>query len=229
MNVDYCCLDASAFSLGFAASHGNTLILEESENVLSDFVNPIAPGIVTEPQTNESRAFAEHLRKAGCVSDEGILDTPSLAPVAAEYALNKKFNVLLGVKIIFCENNRIQIYTNSGIQNIVCNKVIRCPEAKTGFKLLNCIVSGTDYYTLSEFEKFGGRINRSFEKDEFILSVPFMFGCQLNEARIEFVNRIRACFGTSVQIDAFAADFDYGSGYSGIIEEFEAGVGYDLL
>ena len=46
---------------------------------------------------------------------------------------------------------------------------------------------------------------------------------------IEFVKKFRACFGTSVQIDAFAADFDYGSEFGGIIEEFEAGVGYDLL
>ena len=229
MNIDYCCLDGSAFSLGFAASHGNTLILEKSENVLSDYVNPITPSIVTEPQTDEGRAFAEHLRKAGCVSDEGILDTPSLAPAAAEYALKMNFDILLGVKIISCENNHIQIYTNSGLQNIVCNKIIRCPEAVTGFKMLNGIVSGTDYNILSEFEKFGGRINRSFGKDEFILSLPFMFGCQLNEARIEFVKKFRACFGASVQIDAFAADFDYGSEFGGMIEEFEAGVRYDLL
>ena len=228
MNFDYCCLDASAFSLGFAASHSNTLILEKSENVLSDYVNPIKPGFVTEPQTDEGRSFAEHLIKAGCVSDEGILDTPSLAPIAAEYALNMEFNVLLGVKIISCESSHIQIYTNSGIQNIFCNKIIRRPEAETDFRMLNCIVSGTDYNTLLNFEKFGGRINRSFEKDEFTVSLPFMFGCQLNEARIEFANRIRACFGTSVQIDAFAADFEYG-GFSGIIEEFEAGVSYDLL
>lgn len=229
MNVDYCCPDASAFSLGFAASHGNTLILEKSENVLSDFVNPVKPGIITEPQTDEGRAFVGYLRKSGCVSDEGILDTPSLAPAAAEYALNMNFSVLLGVKIISCENNRIQIYTNSGLQNIVCNRIIRRPEAKTGFKMLNCIVSGTDHNTLLKFEKFGGRINRSFGKDEFILSVPFAFGCQLNEARIEFANRIRASFGASVQIDAFASDFDYGSEFSGIIEEFEAGVNYGLL
>ena len=229
MNADYCCLDASAFSLGFAASHGNTLILEKSENVLSDFVNPVKLSTVTEPQTEEGRAFAEHLRKAGCVSDEGILDSPSLAPAAAEYALNMNFNVLLGVKIISCENNHIQIYTNSGLQKMVCKKIIRRPEAETGFKMLNCIVSGTDYNTLLKFEKFGGRISRSFEKDEFILSLPFMFGCQLNEARIEFVNAINACFGTAVQIDAFAADFEYNSGFGGIIEEFEAGVGYDLL
>ena len=229
MNVDYCCLDASAFSLGFAASHSGTLILEESENVLSDYVNPITPGIVTEAQTDEGKAFAEHLIKAGCVSDEEILDTPSLAPAAAEYAVNMKFNVLLGVKIISCEDNHIQIYTNSGLQNIVCDRIIRRPEAQTDFKMLNCIVSGTDYNTLSAFEKFGGRISRSFEKDEFILSLPFMLGRQLNEARIEFVNRIKACFGTSVQIDAFAADFEYGSGFGGIIEEFEAGVRYDLL
>ena len=228
MNVDYCCLDASAFSLGFAASHGGTVIIEKSENVLSDYVNPIKPSTVTEPKTDEGRAFADYLRKAGCVSDEGTLDSPSLAPAAAEYALNMNFNVLLGVKFISCEKNHIQIYSNSGLQNIVCNKIIR-PEAETGFKLLNCIVSGADYNTLLKFEEFGGRINRSFAKDEFILSVPFMFGCRLNEARIEFVNKIKACFGSSVQIDAFAADFDYGSEFGGIIEEFEAGVGYDLL
>lgn len=229
MKADYCCLDASAFSLGFAASHSNTLILEKSENVLSDFVNPITPSVVTEPKTNEGKAFAEYLKKSGYVSDDGILDTPSLAPAAAEYAINMNFSVLLGIKIISFENNHIKIHTNSGLQDIVCGKIIRRPEAETGIKRLNCIVSGTDYSRLSEFEKYGGRIHKSFEKDEFILSLPFVSECRLNEARIEFVNKIKACFGTSIQIDAFASDFEYSSIFGGIIEEFEAGVSYDLL
>lgn len=232
MKINYCCLDASAFSLGFAASHDNTLILEKSENVLSDFVNPITPAVVNEPQTDEGKAFAEYIRKSGYVSDEGILDSPSLAPVAAEYALNMNFSILLGTKIISCEKENekyhIQVYTNSGLQNIICDKIIRRPDAETSFKLLNCIVSGTDCKTLSKFEKFGGRIKKSFEKDEFIVSMPFTPGCQFNEARIEFVKAFTECFGVSVQIDAFASDFEYG-GSGGIIEEFESGVGYDLL
>lgn len=228
MKADYCCLDASAFSLGFAASHSNTLILEKSENVLSDFVNPITPSVVSEPETDEGKAFAGYIKKSGYVSDEGILDTPSLAPAGAEYALNINFNILLGVKIISRDNNHIKIYTNSGLQDIVCGKIISRPEAETKFKMLNCIVSGTDYNKLSEFDKYGGKIHKSFEKDEFILSLPFVSECRFNEARIEFVNKIRACFGTSIQIDAFASDFEYSSIFSGIIEEFEAGVGYEL-
>lgn len=229
MNTDYCCLDASAFSLGFASSHGGALILEKSENVLSDFVNPITPCIVTEPRTKEGRAFFEYLKSSGCVSADGILDSPSLAPAAAEYALNKKFNILLGVNIISRENNHIKIYTNSGLQNVFCKNVICRQAVKTDFKMLNCLVSGVDYNTLSAFENIGGKIKRNFEKDEFILSLPFVSGCRLNEARIDFVNRIRACFGTDVLIDAFAADFEYGRVSGGIIEEFEAGVNYDLL
>ena len=229
MNAEYCCLDASAFSFGFAAAHKNTLIIEKSENVLSDYVEPITPCTVTEPHTAEGRAFAGYLKKAGCVSCEGILDTPSLAPAAAEYALRMSFNILLGAKIISREKNTVRVYTNSGLQNIVCNKIIRRPRAENAFKRLNCIVSGTDRNTLSEFEKYGGIINVGFEKDEFIVSLPFESGCRLNDARIEFVNRIRECFGKAVLIDAFAADFEYDGGYNGIIEEFEAGVGYDVL
>lgn len=229
MNADYCCLDASAFSLGFAASHKGTLILEKSENVLSDYVNSITPCIVTEPHTQEGRVFSEYLKKAGCVSGEGILDSPSLAPAAAEYALDMDFNILLGVNMIFREDDLIKIYTNSGLHDIVCDKIICRPEAETGIKMLNCIVSGTDYKTLLKFGEFGGKITESFEKDEFILSLPFDIGCRLNEARIEFVDKIKACFGTSVQIDAFAADFEKVGVFGGIIEEFEAGAGYDLL
>lgn len=229
MNADYCCLDASAFSLGFASSHKNTLILERSENVLSDYVNAVRPCTVTAPRTDEGRVFTEHLRKAGCVSDKGILDAPSLAPAAAQYALHMKFEVLLGVSVIGCEENRIQIYTNSGIQNVFCRKIVRCPAVKTDIKRLNCIVSGIDRDTLSAFGACGGRISKSFEKDEFILSLPFSSECTIHEARIAFVNQIKACFGSSVPIDAFAADFEYGSGFCGITEEFEAGVNYDLL
>ena len=229
MNTDYCCLDASAFSLGFASSHGGALILEKSENVLSDYVNPITPCTVTEPHTKEGRAFLRYLKSSGCVSADGILDSPSLAPAAAEYALNMNFNVLLGVRIISCENNRIRLYTNSGLQEIICKKIFGCPKPETDSKLLNCIVSGTDYNTLSQFMKFGAKITESYGKDEFIVSLPFKSGCLLNEARIEFVNKFRDCFGTSLQIDAFASDFENESGFGGIIEEFEAGVGYDLL
>lgn len=229
MNAQYCCLDASAFSLGFAASHKNTLLIEKSENVLSDYVNTVKPSVLSEPETSEGREFAGFLRKAGCVSEEGILDTPSLAPAAAAYALARQFDVLLGVKIVPIGNNHVRIYTNSGLQDIRCEKIIRSPEAKTNGKRLNCIVSGTDRNTLSEFERTGGRINESFEKDEFILSLPFASGCRLNEARIAFVNKLKVCFGTSVQIDAFAADFEYDNGFCGILEEFEAGVNYDLL
>lgn len=228
MNTEYCCLYASAFSLGFAASHKNVLILEKSENVLSDYVDPIRPCRITEPFTPEGRAFAGHLVKAGCVSEKGILDTPSLAPAAAEYALNMNFNVLLGVKIIHCEKDRIRIYTNSGLLDIVCRGLIRCPEVNTERKRLNCIVSATDLPTLAALEKYGVRISESFEKDEFIVSLPFEYGCRLNEARIETVKRFRDCFGESVRIDAFASDFAYDSGFGGIIEEFEAGVRYDL-
>lgn len=224
MNAEYCCLDASAFSFGFAASHPGTLILEASENVLSNYVGPITPGSVSEPHTEEGRHFAGSLREAGCVSEKGILDMPSLAPAAAEYALQMNFSVLLGVKILSCEKDRVRICTNSGLQDIFCRKIIRRPAVKTDMKMLNCIVSGTDRDTLSAFEAFGGRIYESFETDEFILSLPFKSGCLLNEARMGFVNRFRDCFGTSVQIDAFAADFDCGSSFGGIIEEFEAGV-----
>ena len=229
MDAEFCCSDASAFSLGFAASHGGTLILESSENVLSDYVNTVRPCIISKPHTDAGRAFAEYLINAGCVSDEGILDSPSLAPAAAEYALKMNLNVLLGAKIISRENDRVLIYTNSGLQEIACKKIICAPEVKSDSKILNCIVSGTDPETLSEFERFGGRIRRSFEKGEFIVSLPFDPACRLNEARIEFVNKIKACFGASVQIDAFAADFEYSNGFDGIIEEFEAGAEYDLL
>ena len=229
MEVEFCCSDASAFSLGFAASHSGTLILENSENVLSDYVNTLRPCIISKPHTDAGRAFAEYLMNAGCVSEEGMLDSPSLAPAAAEYALKMDLNVLLGAKIVSVENDLVRIYTNSGLQEIVCGKIIRVPEVKTDFKMLNCIVSGTDCDTLLQFEKYGGRIRSSFEKDELIVSLPFDHACRLNEARIEFVNIIKACFGASVQIDAFAADFEYSNGFADIIEEFEAGAEYDIL
>ena len=97
LTVDYCCFDASAFSLGFASAHSSTLILEKSENALSDYVNGIIPSIsLNTPVTDKGKAFSAFLQKSGCLSDNGILDSPSLAPAAAEYALN--FNVLLGVR-----------------------------------------------------------------------------------------------------------------------------------
>lgn len=229
MNTKFCCLDASAFSLGFAASHGDTLILEASENVLADYVNSVRPCVMTAPQTDEGRAFDGYLREAGCVSDEGILDTPSLAPAAAEYALNTGGNVLLGTKIISVENNTVRVYTNSGFIDIVCDKIISRPKYENGIRRLNCIISGTDNNTLLKFEKYGGTVSAGFEKDEFIVSLPFAAGVRFNAARIEFVNKIRDCFGTDVMIDAFASDFEYESEFNGIIEEFEAGVNYDVL
>ena len=58
--------------------------------------------------------------------------------------------------------------------------------------------------------------------------MPFGPEYGLNEARIRFVEKMRESFGTSVKIDAFAADFAAGSPYGEIIRDYEAGVEYDL-
>lgn len=230
INVNYCCFDASAFSLGFASAHNGTLLLEKSENALSDYVNAVIPGTITASRTDEGRNFADFLRKNGCVSDEGILDSPSLAPAAAEYAL--KFNIILNVNIVSWEKKNdgysILIHTNSGLQNVFCKKIVNRPTKLNDIKLLNCIVSDTDYKTLSKIETSGATIHKSFEKDEFIVSVPFEPECKLNEARLRFVEKIRKCFGTSVKIDAFAADFAVSSPYGDIIRDYEAGVEFDI-
>lgn len=230
INVTYCCLDASAFSLGFASTHGGTLLLEKSENALSDYVNAVIPSRISESQTDEGRVFADFLRKSDCVSADEILDSPSLAPAAAEYALN--FNIIIGANVVSWDQinggYNILIHTNSGLQNIFCKQIVSRPTKLISLKFLNCIVSGTDYETLSILEASGAIIHKSFEEDEFIVSMPFEPECKLNEARIQFVKKMRKCFGTSVKIDAFATDFAVGSAYGDIIKDFEAGVTFDL-
>lgn len=230
ITVNYCCLDASAFSFGFASAHSGTLLLEKSENALSDYVNAVIPSRIKEPRTAEGKAFADFLRKSGCVSDEGILDSPSLAPAAADYAL--KFNILLGASVVSCGQTdggySILIHTNSGLQNVFCYHIVSRPVKLSGVKFLNCTVSDTDIETLSGIQPSGAIIHKSFEKNEFIVSMPFEPDCKLNEARIRFVNKMRRCFGTSIKIDAFAADFAAGTPYGDIIEDFEAGVSFDL-
>ena len=230
INVKYCCFDASAFSLGFASAHRDTLLLEKSENALSDYVNAVIPGRITEPHTAEGRAFADFLRKSGCVRDDGILDSPSLAPAAAEYAL--KYNIILNTIIVSLEKRNegfhILIHTNSGLQNVFCKHIVNRPSNSNGIKYLDCIVSDTNYQTLSKMEASGIIINKSFEREELIVSMPFEPECGVNEARIRFVEKMREAFGTSVKIDAFAADFAVGSPYGEIIRDYESGVELDL-
>lgn len=230
ITVNYCCFDASAFSLGFASAHGGTLLLEKSENALADYVNGLIPGKTGAPRTREGMAFADFLRKSGCVSDDGILDAPSLAPAAAEYAL--QFNILLGTRVISHEQTnggyRVLVHTNSGLQNIFCNHIVSRPAKLNSVKYLSCVVSGTDCGTLSKIEGAGATVRKSFEKGEYIISMPFEPDCKLNEARIRFVEKMRQHFGISVLIDAFAADFAFGSPWGDIIGDFEAGVTYDL-
>lgn len=230
INVNYCCFDASAFSLGFASAHGGTLLLEKSENALSDYVNAVIPSRITVPRTDKGRAFADFLKKSGCVSDDGTLDSPSLAPAAAEYALD--FNIILNTNIVFSEKKNdgynVLIHTNSGLQNVFCKQIVNQPAKLNSIKFLNCIVSDTDYETLSKIEASGTIIHNSFEKDEFIVSMPFEPDCKFNEARIQFVEQMRKYFGTSVKIDAFAADFAGNPPYGDIIRDFEAGVEFDI-
>lgn len=231
ITANYCCLDASAFSLGFAAAHSSTLILEKTENALSDYVNGVIPGTAGEPSTEEGRTFAGFLRMRGCVSKEGIVDAPSLAPAAAEYAL--RFNILLDAMTVSCEQGssgcRILAYTNSGLQHIVCQKIVCRPSENGTVKYLNCVVSGTDRKTLSPVEAAGGVIRRSVEEGEFIISMPFGRHCTLDDARSRFAGSMREFFGSSVKIDAFASDFETGGAQRDIIEDFEAGVTFDLL
>ncbi len=82
----------------FSSAHSGTLLLEKSENAVSDYVNAIIPSEISEPHTCEGRAFVGFLKKRSCVSDNETLDSPSLAPAAAEYALN--FNIILGAKVV---------------------------------------------------------------------------------------------------------------------------------
>ncbi len=230
INVDYCCFDASAFSLGFASAHSDTLLLEKSENALSDYVNAVIPSRIAEPHTAGGKAFADFLRKSGCVQDDGILDSPSLAPAAAEYAL--RYHMILHATVVSLEKRdggyHILIHTNSGLQNVFCKQIVNRPTNLNGIKFLNCIVSDTDDKTLSKMEASGIIISKSFEKEEYIISMPFEPECGLNEARSRFVEKMRGFFGTSVKIDAFAADFAVGSPYGEIIRDYEAGVEYDL-
>lgn len=231
ISVKYCCFDSSAFSFGFACAHGNTLILEKSENALSDYVNGVIPcRILCAPQTIEGKKFFAFLKNSGCVNSKGVLDSPSLAPAAAEYALN--FDVLLNTRVVSCEKTNdgytVLIHSNSGLQNVICEKIVSRPVADGCVKYFNCIVSGTEREALSKIEEYGATVHESFENDEFIISMPFNPECRLNEARITFVDRMKKCFGTSVKIDAFAADFSFGSAYRDIVEEFEAGVNFDI-
>lgn len=231
ITVDYCCLDASAFSFGFASSHCNTLIIEKSENVLSDYVNGIIPcRINSMPVTDNGRDFYEFLKNGECISEHGILDSPSLAPLAAEYAID--YNVILGAHVISIKKSEcgyiVKIYTNSGIQNIICKSVISRPKILNCLNFLNCVVSGTDREFLIPIEEYGARIHKCFEKDEFIISMPFNTDISFNEARIQFVSRMRQCFGATLKIDAFATDFVYGADTYNIIKEFEAGVTFEV-
>ena len=230
ITAEFCCLDASAFSLGFAAAHGGTLLLEKSENGISDYVNAVIPGSVSAPVSDEGKAFADFLKKSGCVSESGLLDSPSLAPAAAEYALN--FDIILNATVISIEKAdggyKILIHTNGGLQKVFCRQIICRPTTPNNIKFLNCVVSGTDLKTLLRLKEYGAIINESFEKDEFIISLPFEPQCNMNEARIRFTEIMKKCFGTSVIIDAFAADFAVGSACGDIIKDFEAGVGFNL-
>ncbi len=221
MFYENCLIGASAFSIGFALTHEDTVILEPSENVFSDFVNTINYCKVGKPVSDAGKKFYGFLKDDGYISKEGFLDTPSFATGGADFVNRNNLNILLGAKLICATENCVTVYTNSGIRKIECERIINLKENKSE-KVYNCIVFAEDKEAV---KRFPGKYIKSYAENEYIFSLRFDEEATVNEARIEFENIFKNIYPKNeVLLGYFADSFDYEHKYPDLLSEFEAGV-----
>lgn len=216
-----CCIGANAFSIGFALANKDTVIIESSENVFSNYVNTINCCSVGKPKTETGKMLYKFLSDDGYISKDGLLDTPSFATGGADFVNRNGLNILLGAKLISVSENCVTVYTNSGIRKIECERVIDSKESKTD-KIYNCLVFTENKKAL---KKFPGKFIKSYAENEYVFSLDFDENTTVNEARIEFENTFRKIYpDNEVLLGYFADEFDYKHTYSDLLSEFEAGV-----
>lgn len=223
---------ATCAALGFAATHEDTLILEPTEMVGTDFAGCLryAGRIETMPTLPAACDFYQFIQSHG-VARDGYMDIPALVPVLHRYIRSQGMPVLFLTRPASVREEGdvtvIEAITNEGILTFQAAQWLE-PHAETSLeKCLNllCHQPGSG---------FGQRLQGYFGPDcaiqqtrragEYLVSIAFPAETQLHEARATVIEGWRQIFDEGeALISMLAFAFEHPSAYSNPIQAFEEG------
>ena len=176
--VDTILLGASAFCLGYAAAHADSLILEPGETLLPELTATLRPARFENAQSAVTRDFAARLREADCLTESGVVDTPSLAPAVAAYARAHAMRILFRSHFVekTPENGGFTVTYVSvdGLHRIGCRRVLSAPQVFDEEKksVLRALVSDVTEEQKTKIRAAGCTVVPGFTADEWVVSLP---------------------------------------------------------
>ncbi len=186
MGFETVILGSGYFSLGYATTHENTLIIEDTQLVDPHFFGTLS-GVesnVEKPTAIGAAALYEALVNEGVVK-AGKLAVNELEPAVCRFIADKKLNVLLGT---FCtaieregDGYKIEICNNEGLNTVRAQKVIDM-RLEYGNRM-NLLVAVND-----------GKIpdlpcvTPAFYDDQRIIELTFAEACDINEAKLRILD-----------------------------------------
>ena len=158
---------ASYFSIGYAVSHPDCLILDSSQILGGDFHAGARTAVLPDPDKQEAGTGLAALMKQFQVWKDGRFDVLKAAPVLHEYvALHKEIKVLLDAKILSVTKTdagfHIEYASNDGVHGIDCEQLLdtttlrdTCPAGAV------CISKTLNLFTVSLEASFEQKLKTS--------------------------------------------------------------------
>ena len=177
------------YSFGYAAAHGNTLIVEETHladrhfsGCLRGFSYADAP--LSAPM---AKALAAYMREHGIVCGDRIC-VPALEAGLCAFFADCSFEVLLGTTCTEIEKDgegyRLLLFNSEGISTVSAKRVI--DTRVCGGNVLNILVQGGIGNIVQEVS-----ISNAFYSGQKILSLHFGNETDINRAKAEAYPRLR--------------------------------------
>lgn len=210
--------------LGFAAAQPETLILEETETVGSDFHAVLRPAYkVSTPHTKQAQELCEFLRHYNVMTEGEKLDVLRLSTAICRYEELRNTEILLNARLISIiyepDGYYVNIATNSGVRTLHTKQIIdvtaKRVTARNSVRVcanqLHIICSNPTDDFEERIHKFAhtAKCRQLFMQGEWSVTFDFAPEITLAEARLKTEQLWQRAFpnGESL-IDAVSFDFD---------------------
>ena len=116
-------------SLGYAATHENTLIIERTELIEKDFSAALNPGKNwdTKAKNKETDMLIKNLTDAGLIENDKA-DVVTFPPFICDYVKKNDFKILLLTEVLSIEKKgdlfAVSVYNNEGIDTLFAKKIL---------------------------------------------------------------------------------------------------------
>lgn len=204
MQFETLIIGSGYFSLGYAQSHKNTLIIEETQLVDPNFFGRLDGfGMVTRRPTAKSAAELYDALDADGVIGEGRLAVNELEPAVCRFLRGKEPDILLGTVCVGVEKEKggylVSICNNEGVSELHCKRVIDTrTEQGSVMNILVAIEDGKEPQIEGILPAFYG--------DQRLLTLDLGEVTDINEAKSRALDIIEDSFKA---VGARAVGFSY--------------------